>query len=60
MRFVLSSEEQRLNDLTTPYMKTLFNPFRIELDESAPKEIKEAYEKLQLLIQKDIQEHEEY
>jgi len=50
MRFNLTDEERKLRDLVTPYIRVSIHPFRSELDPAAPQEVKEAYSKLQELV----------
>lgn len=50
MRFNLTDEEKKLSDLVTPYIRVSIHPFRSELDPAAPQEVKDAYFKLQELV----------
>lgn len=59
MRFSSTPEEERLLELTKPYMRVFFNPFRTGIDPNAPKEIKDAYYKLGELTAEHIKSCQE-
>ena len=59
MFFNSTPEEERLLNLTKPYMRVFHNPFRIDIDPNAPEEIKEAYDKLGELTAERIKECQE-
>nr|DAL33381.1 MAG TPA_asm: hypothetical protein [Caudoviricetes sp.] len=53
MRRNSTPEERRLGQIVEPYMKVFRNPFRVGLDETAPQDVKNAYSKLQNLIEEN-------
>lgn len=60
MRFNSTPEEKELLELTKPYMRVFFKPFRTGIDPKAPAEIKEAYDRLGKLTAKHIKECQEF
>lgn len=60
MRFVYTDEERRLSAMVAPYRKIYFNPIRGGIDENAPDEIKQAYDKLMKLLDEHFEACREY
>lgn len=60
MRFAYTDEEMRLSDMVAPYQKIYFNPLRGGIDENAPDEIKQAYDKLMKLLEEHAEACREY